>query len=325
MKNFFAVFFCLLAVNQLALADIPLSENTTVVFASKKQAAKLLGQKDAYSERLSRFDLTAKMQRKKPATKKQFLTFASKQGMAWSEQEQQTISDVFNSFRHSIAPYSKFLPEKIHLVKTTGRVESAAFYVRGNSIHVPVQQMVLPEDKLKTVMLHNLFHIIASNNPELRDRLYAAIGFVKTNELVLPDGLKEREINNPDVPILSHLIKITVDGQEHWATPVIYSETDYNRAVKRIFFQYLNVGMLVYNWDGKSDPVAAIKDGAPFFAPADQITGLYEQIGRNTKYLFHAEEVLADNFALLVQGHRVASPEVLERMRQAFQAAKSGF
>jgi hypothetical protein len=49
--------------------------------------------------------------------------------------------------------------------------------------------------------------------------------------------------------------------------------------------------------------------------------GLFEQIGRNTQYLWHPEEILADNFAILVLGELSAkplsppSPEVLERLR----------
>jgi len=44
-------------------------------------------------------------------------------------------------------------------------------------------------------------------------------------------------------------------------------------------------------------------------------------VGRNTRYLWHPEEILADNFALLFLGllrgapPQLPSPDVLERMR----------
>jgi hypothetical protein len=42
-----------------------------------------------------------------------------------------------------------------------------------------------------------------------------------------------------------------------------------------------------------------------------------EQIGRNTEYVIHPEEVLADNFALLVlKKANVPSPEILQKMRE---------
>lgn len=50
--------------------------------------------------------------------------------------------------------------------------------------------------------------------------------------------------------------------------------------------------------------------------PFDRVAGLAEQIGRNTSYVIHAEEILAANFELLVQGASNApSPEMLARIR----------
>ncbi|MDM3871448.1 hypothetical protein QSV34_08780 [Porticoccus sp. W117] len=318
MKKHFAVCIFLFVVSQLTFADIPLSENTELVFASKKQAGKLLAQKDDYTQRLSQFDLTAKLQRKSPATVKQFLSFARKQGMNWEKEEKQRLGEIFQSLQAPLAPYVDLLPEKVYLVKTTGRVESGALYTRGNNIYIPARNMAMGDDQLTTIMLHELFHIITRNNPELRDRLYAAIGFVKTSELVLPEPLRSRKISNPDVPVLSHLIKVTIEGKERWVTPIIYSGTDYDRAIKRVFFQYLKLAVLVYDWDGSGEPSAAMENGKPLLVPLGQVAGLFEQIGRNAQTVFHPEEVLADNFALLVRGHRVASPEVLDKMRKAF-------
>ena len=302
-------------------AAIALSGTSSVHFASKKQAGDILSRRDDYTRRLSKFDLTAKLQRKSPASVKKFLSFARKQGMSWNSQEQQRLHDIFNRLKVPLAAYVQFLPEKIMLVKTTGGVESGAFYTRGNGIFIPARRMTLRDEQLTTIMLHELFHIITRHNPQLRDSLYKAIGFVKTSELVLPDDVKERKISNPDVPILTHLIQVTIDGKTRWATPFIYSDRKYDRAVKRVFFEYLQLSMLVYDWDGHSAPVAARKNGRAVLVPFEKTEGLYEQIGRNTQYLFHPEEVLADNFALLVQGHNVASPEILEKMHQVFTGA----
>jgi hypothetical protein len=51
-------------------------------------------------------------------------------------------------------------------------------------------------------------------------------------------------------------------------------------------------------------------------AAPEQISGFIEQVGQNTSYLIHPEEILADNFALLVLGMEdVPSPEILKRIR----------
>ena len=59
-----------------------------------------------------------------------------------------------------------------------------------------------------------------------------------------------------------------------------------------------------------------MRDGAPLLAPMNQVGGFFEQVGRNTNYIIHAEEILASNFERLVLGEEGApSPDVLERIR----------
>ena len=66
-------------------------------------------------------------------------------------------------------------------------------------------------------------------------------------------------------------------------------------------------------------------DGTPQILPWKDLPDLSEKIGRNTGYLIHAEEMLADNFALLVtRATNVPSPEVLARIREALRGMPQG-
>ena len=47
----------------------------------------------------------------------------------------------------------------------------------------------------------------------------------------------------------------------------------------------------------------------------EEIGNFYEQIGKNTNYIIHPEEILADNFALLVMGQKVSSPWLLDKLK----------
>jgi hypothetical protein len=49
-----------------------------------------------------------------------------------------------------------------------------------------------------------------------------------------------------------------------------------------------------------------------------ETSGFSQRAGRNTGYTIHPEEILADNFALMVTVRSVESPEVLRRLREAF-------
>jgi hypothetical protein len=66
-------------------------------------------------------------------------------------------------------------------------------------------------------------------------------------------------------------------------------------------------------------------NGAPQILPWKDLPDLTAKIGRNTGYLIHAEEMLADNFALLVtRAANAPSPEVLARIREALRGMPQG-
>jgi hypothetical protein len=51
-----------------------------------------------------------------------------------------------------------------------------------------------------------------------------------------------------------------------------------------------------------------------------QVSGFYEQTGRNSARVFHPEEILADNFALLVLREQgLQSPETVERLESVLK------
>jgi hypothetical protein len=96
---------------------------------------------------------------------------------------------------------------------------------------------------------------------------------------------------------------------------LIAREERYDPAAGLEFFGYLTLGMLLV--DRTAMPARPIeRNGTPRIAPVNRVTGFFEQVGRNTNYIIHAEEILASNFERLVLGEADApSPEVLERIR----------
>jgi hypothetical protein len=62
----------------------------------------------------------------------------------------------------------------------------------------------------------------------------------------------------------------------------------------------------------------ALREGDPVLLAISEISGFSEQVGRNTGYIIHPEEILADNFSLMVTGRSVESPEVLRKLREVF-------
>ena len=65
--------------------------------------------------------------------------------------------------------------------------------------------------------------------------------------------------------------------------------------------------------------------GRPRLLKPEETTGWQEQIGWNTSYTIHPDEILADNFALLIDGRprTVPTPRILDEMAAAFKRRQS--
>jgi hypothetical protein len=160
-----------------------------------------------------------------------------------------------------------------------------------------------------------LFHIASRATPDFAAALYATVGFHACGEAAFPPELSARKLTNPDAPRNDYCIALTLDGAQVLVTPILFSRSPvYDTALGGEFFSYLQVGLLVV------DPAAvsgATPPGARVVSFRD-VTGFFEQVGQNTQYVIHPEEILADNFALLAIGHSaVPSPEIHVRIRRA--------
>jgi hypothetical protein len=195
----------------------------------------------------------------------------------------------------------------VNLVRTTGKEEiPGAAYTRGLTVVFPEGSNVSAG-----LLAHELFHVMTRNDAALRDRLYAAIGFRPVARVELGGELAALRITNPDAPRVDHAIEVMVDGTARRATPVIYASRPYDGGT---VFDYLQVKLALLDDRGAlTDPVELRDFGA--------VDGFFERVGRNTSYIIHPEEILAENFRLLATASAdVKNPDILERVRGALRA-----
>jgi len=118
---------------------------------------------------------------------------------------------------------------------------------------------------------------------------------------------------------VEHFVRLQIGGHESLAVPVLLSSVE-TYDVKRggEFFAYLQFQFLVVEKDRGSADLKAVSEGSSSkLVGMEGVSGFMEQVGRNTDYIIHPEEILADNFALLVlNSHTVASPEIPRKMRE---------
>jgi hypothetical protein len=288
-----------------------------IEFASIEKARAVLGARDDFVARLSPFDRAARVKSASDVSEAEYLAFARAAAREWSNDERARLTTAFAAIAPKLEELLPELDAPILLIKTSGDEEGGAGYTRANAVMLP--QALTDQSELERLLSHEIFHVVSRNNPELKRALYEAIGFEQCGELALPPALAARKMTNPDAPASEHCIEVQVDGASAWAMPILLSrEERYDPAARVPFFGYLTLSMLLVeraaNADAPARPVE--RDGAPVLLPFNRVGGLFEQIGHNTEYVIHAEEILASNFELLVQGAAVArSPEVLERLR----------
>jgi hypothetical protein len=307
-------------------AQFKLTDSTTVVFAPAEEGRKILTTRDDFIRALSPFDRAARMKTDREVSEEAFLEFVGRSVLDWTEAEKAALTTALDSLRTPLARMALPWPKVIYLIKTAGAEEGDAAYTRAHALILP--RSMLPSNRPVDARLicHELFHVLSRSNPDLRERLYAALGFVKCDEVEFPETLRGRKLTNPDAPANNHCIRVQVDGTNAWVVPLLFSRTEkYDVQRGGAFFRYMEFQFLLVEREGDSPRLKPVPQGQPpRLVGLAQVAGFFEQVGRNTQYIIHPEEILADNFASLVmQDANVPSPEIRKRLQDVL-AEKPG-
>jgi hypothetical protein len=307
-------------------AEVKLDDRTTIVFATAEEGRRLLTAKDDFIKRMSPFDRAARLKTDRDVSEDEYLRFVGQQVQEWQAEPQQKFKSVIEGLHERLSALSLPFPKTVYFICTTGDEEGGAAYTRGNAVVLPPTMPMGDAAALERIICHELFHVLSRANPKLKESLYASIGFDECDEVEFPAELKHRKITNPDAPVNDHCIRVSLEQQPVWAIPVLFSKSDkYDVQRGGEFFQYLQFELLIVERVENLPEVKPIyEDGKARLASVRQISGFHEQIGRNTKYIVHPEEILADNFALLfARDGKVPSPEVLKKIREVLAGKAS--
>ena len=301
------------AAAAVAAAWLCAAQAQELEFLAPEQASSVLGARDQFVERMSPFDRAARLKTDRNVTEIEYLAFTVAAALDWNEAEKKTVTTAFERLEPQLRALALPLPDRVALIKTTGREEGNTPYTRANAIILPEKRKA-EAGGLPRLLAHELFHIASRANPRLAPALYAAIGFHPCAEPAYPKELVPRKITNPDAPRNDYCIAVMLQGMRVDVTPILYSRTPiYDTARGGEFFDYLELGFLVVPVPERARVVGL-----------RELSGFAEQIGANTDYVIHPEEIVADNFALLATGETaVRSPEVLERIKRALASSSS--
>lgn len=292
--------------------SVRLSEDTLLTFATVEAGEELIGTQDRFTGQLGKLEIQLRMGSAGDFTEQQYLKRLQAGVAQWSSTDIDIVKKSVAILHERMKKYCLPFPDQIHLIRVSAEVEQNAPHCRGASIVLP-DSFFAKQDDATSILAHELFHVLSRFNPELRDRLYRIIHFERSNKICLPDTLQDQRLTNPDAPINEHVIQLMIDGNKTPAVPVLLIKTKEFRSGGLFANLDLKI-MLLKNEEGEFVP--KLVDGMPQLLHPREVPDYLNQIGRNTKYIIHPEETLADNFWMMLLGSdRIQDDWVIEEMR----------
>jgi len=299
-----------------------------IILGDTEEGRKILLRVDDYISGLSEFDLMSKSGSNTNVTAEYFVNFQAASIMQWTDSDLINWTNYMPYLQEKLSKFSNLpLPSVIHLNLTTGEEEANAAYTRGDTgIFLPKSMISWRSPyKLLETLTHEIWHIISrmlqKSNPQLRDRVYNCIGFLPL-QCIFSYPPQLVKISNPDAPLIEHYCQVTMgDGSSISVFPVIHSSLPvFNPDLNLSFFDVMLIQLLVVTRTEDGTWVPVTIDGKLDLRDiSDMPEDFWRQVGRNTSYMIHPEETIADNFKFLIHGTNVKNPEILEKMRAIFQ------
>lgn len=242
----------------------------------------------------------------------------------WTAEEKVRMITALASAHERMAKVApSLIPRQWRFIKTNGR-DDLGPHTRGGCIILHERYLAAP--MREHLLIHETIHVFSRAHPEVRHRLYEAIGFRHLDCLELPADLQHRLITNPDCTDVGYAIRVkNAKGEEIDAVLMIYSKHAELQPELRMPLAYVQFALFEVR---KSETCWRVltTDEAGFGGLAPRrADGFFDQVGWNTQYLIHPEEIMAENVTLLVRsrsGDRtatVSSPAVLAKIEQVLK------
>ena len=286
-------------------------------FATPAEGRAILGARDDYVQATSALERSAMLSTGDNVDEGRFIQFMQGMVLDWTEDERRQLRPLIARLDRFLSGLKWKRPERILLVGVDDALENGAPHTRANGIMLPKSE--LTGDRLTYVLSHETFHVLTREDSALKERLYGAIGFRRCERMEIPESVSRMRITNPDAVENRHTIAVRYRDRAVEAMPFLRFKSD-NIDTRSGYLVNARIAWLLVDRE-RADCRVRTGSAAGAEVALEELQGLFEQIGRNTPYLTHPEEILADNFfQLFVSTFRspaaeVQSPEILERMR----------
>ena len=296
--------------------ELQLSTTSKLRLATVQEGRAVVSKRDTFVQQMGDLERSIRLRVAHPVTVEMFLEQSAQRVQEWSAEDRGRLEQVFLRVQPLLQKWQLPWPREILLVRTDDGLEFGLPHCRGPAVLLSRRFVHSSTSHLSKVLVHELFHVLSSTHPDWRQQMYPLIGFTPCRPVDYPESISARRLTNPDAPWANAVMKLPLDGRLQSFVPLLYSRIGMEQAGNvRNLDQVMEFRMMAV------EPTAdgwqpALHQGQPRLLRPAELPNFYDKIGRNTTYIIHPEEILAENFVLLMMANeQVATPQILADFR----------
>ena len=273
------------------------SETFLVILDSLKASKEIIVEdRDVYFKKLQPLEIAIMMNKETPFSSQNnaqdsLVQWLGSQVLNFTHDDKTFIDSVFTEAKKRIKALNpELMPDTIKLVKINpAPYGEKVYFTRNKTIYFPQSAFTTKSfEKELAVMVHEIWHVISRLHPELRDKTYPLIGFEKHKRSIkIPEDLSKKVITNPDASFMDYAVDL--DGT--LAIPLLTSKFKAYTKANPYFFDYVDFNLFPILKDNSLGTKGILDERTDVF---------FRKIKDNTNYIIHPEEIIAENFQLLV-------------------------
>lgn len=309
--------------------DFLIGETRVFLYTREEAQREVARTEDGYFDALSNTEMEQVLRRdldpaEREANVRAFLEYLQAECEEWTEEDRETMKAALERAARAInATIPAILPPEWRFLKTSGREMSGAYYTRVDWIAVPDTQLrmgatFIGSAMFSRVMVHETWHVFSRVHADRHDEIFGLIGFRRLPNLRLGEFLDRRRITNPDAFDFAWAADVNDKGTTRTMILVNYSAVDGWDPKRAGFLENMRTELFEVRPDEKGVWSVVGGDGTPRGPQPGYSAPFLDVVGRNTMYLLHAEEILAENVTTIAwnseQPMTVANPELLEKI-----------